>query len=370
MSTQPLSSLPLAYCTDSAGMHPAHTLPLKLQSIAGAGFPLVELAFPDLEAYAASQHPGYHKLDNAGRGDLHTLVQVARDVRGMCDGLRVKVFAVHPFSQFEGFKDPQKQEEGMLRARAWFKVLSALGCDMLQVGSSNAPADDISDSYDDMARDLRALADEAATQDPPIRIAYELWAWGTYVNTWEHTWEVCKRVDRPNFGLCLDTFQICARAFADPTAPHGLLPAPTQTLSASLSRLARTLPPSSIFYLQISDASGPQNPLFSPHQLAKDAKAQGVDARYAWSNQWRPAPWMDECVERGGWGASSFGGYLPVVDVISAVARTGWRGVCSYEVFYEPDMRKPDGEVPRRWANAAQESHKRTLSELASRGVV
>ncbi|EPQ51707.1 hypothetical protein GLOTRDRAFT_132527 [Gloeophyllum trabeum ATCC 11539] len=70
--------------------------------------------------------------------------------------------------------------------------------------------------------------------------------------------------------------------------------------------------------------------------------------------------------------AASHGKYRrgSVVDVCEAVARTGWRGVCSYEVFYEPDMRKPDAEVPRRWANAAQESHKRTLSELAARGLV
>lgn len=58
--------------------------------------------------------------------------------------------------------------------------------------------------------------------------AYEMWAWGCHVyvvspvflnvplnrcsyprsNIWENTWEVCKRVDRSNFGLCLDTFQI------------------------------------------------------------------------------------------------------------------------------------------------------------------
>lgn len=31
----------------------------------------------------------------------------------------------------------------------------------------------------------------------------------SYRNTWEHIWEICKRVDRPNFGLCLDTFHIC-----------------------------------------------------------------------------------------------------------------------------------------------------------------
>lgn len=30
-------------------------------------------------------------------------------------------------------------------------------------------------------------------------------------NAWEHTWEICKLVNRPNFGLCLDTFQICGK---------------------------------------------------------------------------------------------------------------------------------------------------------------
>jgi hypothetical protein len=32
-------------------------------------------------------------------------------------------------------------------------------------------------------------------------------AWGTYINTWEDSWDVIKRANRPNIGICLDTFK-------------------------------------------------------------------------------------------------------------------------------------------------------------------
>lgn len=175
-------------------------------------------------------------------------------------------------------------------------------------------------------------------------------------NTWEHTWEVCKRVDRANFGLCLDTFQICgtsmlilmiacrhrrdtdllgspckARAYADPTSANGLIQHPPEgsaimQLSASLKALATTVPKEKIFYFQISDGSRK----ISPDALLQSAKEQGIDPLYAWSNAWRPLPYMDEVCARDdkqGWG-----GYLPVLDVCDAVLRTGWRGPWSYEV--------------------------------------
>ena len=44
----------------------------------------------------------------------------------------------------------------------------ALGCEMLQVGST--PDASTSGDYDVIARDLRELADEAAAQVPPIRM--------------------------------------------------------------------------------------------------------------------------------------------------------------------------------------------------------
>lgn len=359
----------LAYSTDSAGMHPSHTLPLKLHAIAAGGFKQIEVGFPDLEAYAAQVHPGYTKLDNRGRGDLVALCAAAHEIRGICGELGLSVLVVHPFSEFEGYRDTGRREEGFERAAAWFKVLKALDCQMLQVGSTDDP--DTSADYDLIARDLRQLADEAAAQDPPIRIAYEMWAWGSHVNTWEHTWEVCKRVDRPNFGLCLDTFQICARAYADPCSPTGLLQHPQtpadSTLAGSLQALAATLPPAKIFYLQISDGS--RN--VAPDALSQSAQEQGISPLYAWSNAWRPVPFMDEAVlgetevERG---ERRFGGYLPVLDVCEAVLKTGWRGPWSFEVFYEKDMARDDPGVPSKWTRAAMRSYELIEERLRARG--
>lgn len=357
----------LAYSSDSAGMHPSHTLPLKLDAIAVAGFPQVEIGFPDLEAYAEQIFPGYIKLDEAGEGDLTKLVDVAGKVKGFCQELGLKVLVVHPFSGFEGYTDERKREQGLQRARAWFKVLNALDCQMLQVGSSDDPSS--SSDYDVIARDLRCLADEAAAQDPPIQIAYEMWAWGCHVNTWEHTWEICKRVDRPNFGLCLDTFQICARTYADPTSHNGLLQhipgeSALTTLSASLSALSRTIPPSKIFYFQISDGARRH----SVDELRASAAKQGISPLYAWSNAWRPLPFQDEIEGREGNEAGAYCGYLPVVDVCDAVLKTGWRGPWSFEVFYEADMSRDDPEVPRRWTRSAKASFDMIVEKLQEKG--
>lgn len=98
-------------------------------------------------------------------------------------------------------------------------------------------------------------------------------------------------------------------------------------LSSSLKALATTVPPEKIFYLQLSDGSRK----ISPEALKKSAEEQGISPLYAWSNAWRPLPYMDEVCPRDG-DDQSWGGYLPVLDVCDAVLRTGWRGPWSYEV--------------------------------------
>lgn len=77
-------------------MNPAHTLPSKLHAIAQAGFPQVEIGFPDLEAYASQLFPGYKQLDDAGNGDLYNLLKTARQVSDLCRELGLKVLVVHP----------------------------------------------------------------------------------------------------------------------------------------------------------------------------------------------------------------------------------------------------------------------------------
>ena len=86
----------IAYSTDSAGMHPSHTLPTKLRAIAEAGFTQVELAFPDLETYAEQEHPGYGKLDECGKGSVDVLLETAGKVRLMCEELGMVILVIHP----------------------------------------------------------------------------------------------------------------------------------------------------------------------------------------------------------------------------------------------------------------------------------
>ena len=87
----------VAYSTDSAGMHPSHTLPVKLRAIFDAGFTQVELGFPDLETYAEQVFKAnYKKLDNAGQGDIEKLCEVAGQVRQVCHELGMEILVVHP----------------------------------------------------------------------------------------------------------------------------------------------------------------------------------------------------------------------------------------------------------------------------------
>ena len=86
----------LAYSTDSAGMHPSHTLPMKLRAIADAGFQLAELAFPDIEAYAEQEFSNYQQIDESGRGDVDVLVRVGEMVKALCTELGISILAVHP----------------------------------------------------------------------------------------------------------------------------------------------------------------------------------------------------------------------------------------------------------------------------------
>jgi hypothetical protein len=76
-----------------------------------------------------------------------------------------------------------------------------------------------------------------------------------------------KLVDRPNIGLCLDTFQTVGSEYADPTTSSGLISTEgvqanlEQNWKYSLANLTKTVPKEKIYLLQISDAYRPKTPL-------------------------------------------------------------------------------------------------------------
>lgn len=175
-------------------------------------------------------------------------------------------------------------------------------------------------------------------------MAYENWCWSTHAPTWKQVWELVKKVDLPNMGLCLDTFQAAGAEFADPTTKSGFIESvDLETLESSwkksLAELAKTVPADKIFLLQISDAYKMSPPL----EATVDADGQPPRAR--WSHSHRPLPCS--------------GGYLPVQEYLDAVLRTGFRGWLSVEVFDpKENQRSPNDD----YTTAAMVSQKKLLA--------
>lgn len=233
----------------------------------------------------------------------------------MCDAKGLKILILQPFANFEGWPEgSDERKDAWTRVEGWVKIMHAAGTDLLQVGSSDSPAEKIGTDSSRFVKDLRELADRLAKDN--FRIAYENWCWSTHAPDWKDVWDVCKQVDRPNFGLCLDTFQSAGGEWADPTSSTGLLEGKSKEQidadwKASCEELSKTIPPEKIFFLQISDAFKPKQP-FSKDDI------EGLRPRGFWSHAFRPLPGE---------------GYLPVADFARAVLKTGFRGWFSYEIF-------------------------------------
>lgn len=127
---------------------------------------------PDLQAYAQQQLGDSFKppSDEDGSGDVDSLLKIAKDVKGICEKLNLKVLCLQPFSQFEGYTDKNKRDARFAKAKVWMDVMEAVGSDMLQVGST----DDESSTSDRkiIVQDLQELADMAAKRN--MRIGYEV----------------------------------------------------------------------------------------------------------------------------------------------------------------------------------------------------
>lgn len=197
---------------------------------------------------------------------------------------------------------------------------------------------------------MKELADLLAPHK--FRLAYENWCWSTHAPDWKDVWEIVKQVDRPNVGLCLDTFQTAGGEWADPTTKSGLLEgeASRETMEKkyqeSLKALSTTIPPEKIYILQISDAYKPKEPL--------DPKPDesGLRPRGRWSSSLRPVPFD--------------GGYLPVTGFAKAVLQTGFRSWFSTEVFDGgPTGQDHDWKDMPAYTRKAMQSHKQLLREAA-----
>lgn len=303
--------LPTCYATCSIGHLDSHDLPSKLSAIAKAGFQGIELSMPDILSYGKLLHDS-----EPDPKDYETLVSIGHRIRELVAQHNLTIVMLQPFANFEGWvkgRHDEQRADARERARGWMRIMQAVGTDMLQVGSSDAPG--ISTDFNDSAADLAELADMMSEKG--MRVCYENWCWSTHAPDWKDVWEIVRLADRSNLGLCLDTFQSAGGEWGDPRTETGLVGDKARgevdkTWKSSLEELVTTVPAEKIFILQISDAYKLDKPLVGNDE-------SGLRPRGQWSHDHRPLPYD--------------GGYLPTVDFLKACLDTGFRGWLSIEVF-------------------------------------
>ncbi|KAH8655256.1 xylose isomerase-like protein [Xylariales sp. PMI_506] len=320
-----ITSMSLGRC------YAGHSFAHKLDMAQKYGYKGVELFFEDLADVAS-------KLD--GTSSVERELRAAEIIRTMCRDRDIAILCLQPFSGYDGLRDRAEHRRRLDQLRYWFQLARALGTDMIQVPSSFLPEDQVSDDMELIAADLREVADMGLAENPPVRFVYEALCFGTRVNRWDQSWDLCKAVDRPNFGLCLDTYNIAGRIYADPTSPTGKIENAEQTVRDSIALMLSTVDVSKIFYVQVVDAERLAQPLVEGHPFHHPDQTP----RMSWSRNCRLF-----------YGEQDRGAYLPVQDIARAIFQgLGFEGWVSLELFHRR-MADTDPDVPR---------------ELASRGAI
>ncbi|MGQ7248754.1 bifunctional sugar phosphate isomerase/epimerase/4-hydroxyphenylpyruvate dioxygenase family protein [Halomonas sp. V046] len=224
-----------------------------------------------LDAIARAGFEGVEIFEN----DLISFDGTPSDIRDLCETLKLKIVAFQPFRDFEAMPEPARSRN-LQRAERKFDVMQELGTDFMLVCSNVSPQ--TLDDRDRVVADLRELADRAAARG--LRIGFEALAWGRHISDYRDAWDVVKRADHPALGVVLDSFHILSRGH-DPAA-------------------IADIPRDKIFFVQVADA-----PLLDMDVLQ-------------WSRHFRCFPGQ---------------GRLPLAPFMEALAKTGYDGPLSHEIF-------------------------------------
>lgn len=323
----------------SLGVPEVHDISTRLHAAAIAGFQGVEIVDGDVETVAKTL-PGGATDEN--REDA------AKRIRQICEELGLTVIVFQSFRFYEGLLDRKQHEAMIQKLRLWCSIVKILGTDMIQL-PANWMQEGTTDEEKVVVADLIEMAEIALAEEPVVRIAYEGIAWGKYADTWERSWELVKKVNRPNFGLCLDTFHIAGRTWGDPTTASGQTDDADRQLQKSLRQLVTEVDVSKVFYVQAGDAEKLDPPLDDRHPFF----AADQPARMSWSRNARLFPY-----EQG------LGGYLPIESVMVAIVNgLGYDGWVSMELFSK-ELWEVDPEIPARYAARAEASWEKMLLEL------
>ena len=303
---------PIGITSLSLGRANVHRMEAKVQAAADAGFKGIEIFYEDLESLA-------HEL--CGDEDIQSsLRHAAHLIRRLCDSLGMTIINLQPFRDYEGLISRKRHEEKVSELKTWLVLCKILRVDMILITSGFPSSPPIATGdLDRIIDDLGEVADLGAQEDPPIRFAYEAISWGAHVNTWQHAWKIVQEADRPNLGLCLDTFHVLAKVWANPESTTGLRRAAADALGEDLQELVSLVSTKRLFSVQVADAVKLDPPL-SPQHVWHDPSQHPL---MTWSRQARLFPLEKE-----------MGAYLPVLEILqSCIVDMGYRGWISMEVF-------------------------------------
>ena len=325
-----------AISSHSLGRAWIHDIEPKLDQAARYGFD-IELFWEDLH-YVAQSLPGGPTSEN--------LLDAARRIRFMCDERGISVVCLQPFMHYEGLRDRQKHVRKIEEMKLWTQIAKILQTNIISIPSTCLPEEVASGDFDLIVQDLREVADLVATSG--LQIAYEALAWGTYVDKWEQAWDVVERVDRNNLGICLDTFNMAAGVYGDPTTASRKTANAEADMKASFERLVNTVDVRKIMYVQVVDGEYLAEPLVEDHQYYNASQP----ARMSWSRNCRLFL-----------GEEDRGGYLPVKAILEVILKIGFEGWISAELF-NASLTDPDPSVPEQHARRAAESWQKILKEF------
>jgi 4-hydroxyphenylpyruvate dioxygenase len=329
-----------AIASMSLGRASVHKLNKKLDQAKKYGFKGIEFFYEDLETLSKEQEGGTTPAN---------LIEAAKTVRQLCNEREIEIIALQPFMHYEGLRDRKEHARRIEEMKLWLKLARILGTDLIQIPSSFLSEDVVSGDMDVIVDDLREVAQLGLKEEPVINFAYESLAWGTYCDTWDQCWRVVEQVDMPNFGICLDTYNIAARVYADPTASSGKVPNAEAAIKASIQRLVKTIDPRKIFFVQLVDGERLSKPLTKGHEYYNPDQP----ARMSWSRNCRLF-----------YGEQDIGGYLPIKDIARAILKDlGYQGWVSAELFNRL-MASPDADVPEQLARRAAIGWKKLVKDL------
>jgi 4-hydroxyphenylpyruvate dioxygenase len=322
-----ITSMSLGRC------YAGHSFTAKLEAAHRYGYQGIELFHEDLADVAQSLSS--EAPSPSGGPSEAAQLDAARHILRLCRARDIAVVCLQPFSQYDGLLDREQHARRLDQLRFWLDLAHALETDIIQIPANFLPARYVTEDMEVIVSDLRAVADLGASASPPVRFAYESLCWSTRVDTWERCWEVVRAVDRANFGMCLDTFNIAGRIYADPAAPSGRTPNAEDAVRESVARLVEQVDVSKVFYVQVVDAERLDEPLMPGHAFYDPEQP----ARMSWSRNCRLF-----------YGEKDRGAYLPVREIAWAFFHgLGFQGWVSLELFNRR-MADEGAEVPEELA--------------------